>query len=309
VICLVSHDAGGAEILSSYVRQRQLDCCFVLAGPAVKIFERKLGPVQLSPLEGALEKAERLLCGTSWQSDIEWRAIAQASELGKPSAAFLDHWVNYRERFVRSGKTHLPDEIWVGDRLARERAEALFPGHAIRLVDNPYFADLRNELASLERGPQPTGGGLRILYVCEPLREHALLEYGDERHWGYVEEDALRYFLTHLDVFGASVGQIVLRPHPSEKPDKYDWAMRDFDLPIVHGGRRSLFEELVDADLVVGCESMAMVVGLLAGRRVMSCIPPGGRPCMLPQPEIESLQALVAAAEAGRAARVWAPAR
>jgi hypothetical protein len=305
MICLVSHDAGGAEILSSYVRQQKPDCRFVLAGPAVKIFERKLGPLQLSPLEIALADSDSLLCGTSWQSDIEWRAIALARDRGMPSVAFLDHWLNYRERFMRDGEVHLPDEIWVGDGLARERAEVLFPGCAIRLVDNPYFADLRNELASLKRGPAPADGGLRILYVCEPLREHALLEHGNERHWGYVEEDALRYFLSHLDVLGAPVGQIVLRPHPSEKPDKYDWALREFALPIVRGGR-SLFEEVVDADVVVGCESMAMVIGLLGGRRVLSSVPPGGRACSLPQTGIESLQGLVASAGAGGAARATA---
>jgi small nuclear ribonucleoprotein (snRNP)-like protein len=24
-----------------------------------------------------------------------------------------------------------------------------------------------------------------VLYVCEPIREHALLTYGNERYWGY----------------------------------------------------------------------------------------------------------------------------
>jgi hypothetical protein len=32
---------------------------------------------------------------------------------------------------------------------------------------------------------------------------------------------------------------------------------------------------------------MALVTALLAGRRVLSCIPPGGRPCVLPFAEIE----------------------
>jgi len=38
---------------------------------------------------------------------------------------------------------------------------------------------------------------------------------------------------------------------------------------------------------------MAMVVGLLAKKRVLSSIPPGGRPCQLPQLDIENLQQLV----------------
>jgi hypothetical protein len=88
----------------------------------------------------------------------------------------------------------------------------------------------------------------------------------------------------------------VIRPHPSESPDKYDWVTRQFDLPIVRGGAKTLHEEIVESDVVVGCETMAMVVGLLAQRRVLSSIPPGGRPCTLPHPEIESLQSLVTAA-------------
>jgi hypothetical protein len=68
-----------------------------LEGPALKIFERKLGPIEQMPLDDALRQSDGLLCGTSWQSDIEWRAIELARSRGKPSAAFLDHWVNYRE--------------------------------------------------------------------------------------------------------------------------------------------------------------------------------------------------------------------
>ena len=43
-VAIVSHDAGGAELISSYVK-RKIDniYLYVLSGPAVKIFERKLG--------------------------------------------------------------------------------------------------------------------------------------------------------------------------------------------------------------------------------------------------------------------------
>lgn len=294
MLCVVSHDAGGAEIVSSYVRRENLACKYVLAGPALKIFERKLGPIEQMPLDHALRQSDRLLCGTSWQSDIEWSAIELARSLGKPSAAFLDHWVNYRERFVRVGVMHLPDEIWVGDALARDMVRSVFPGLAVTLVDNPYFQDMRRDLESIRRSPKADTASARILYVCEPLREHALREHSNERHWGYTEEDALRYFLANLDALGVPVERIVLRPHPSESPEKYDWAMKEYSLPMVRGGEKTLFEEVVDADVVIGCESMALVVGLLAQRRVLSCIPPGGRPCVLPQTEIESLEALVA---------------
>lgn len=294
MVCIVSHDAGGAEILASYVAQRRLDCMFVLEGPAVKVFQRRVGAIGLSRLEDAVAKCDWLLCGTSWQSDIEWRAFGLGHRRGKRTVAFLDHWVHYRERFIRQGEERLPDEIWVGDELAKARAHECFTGSHITLVPNPYFEDLKRDLAAAER-PQPVAPpqGLNVLFVSEPLREHGLREYGNERHWGYTEEEALRYFMAHLDLLGGSIGRIVIRPHPSESLDKYEWVRQEYQTPIVNGGNRTLLEEIVESDVVVGCESMAMVVGLLAGKRVISCIPPGGKACALPQSDIEHLQRIV----------------
>jgi len=292
-ICIVSHDAGGAEILSSYARRKNTEFLYVLEGPARRIFERKLGCVDVHPLEKALRNSECVLCGTSWQSYLEVDALRMARSMGKRSVAFLDHWVNYRERFVRAGLVHLPDEIWVGDLAAQGIADSVFPELNVRLVDNPYFLDLGDQLTELQ---SPGPGGLNdgtVLYVCEPVREPALRQYGDERHLGYVEEDALRYFLENIGALGAPVARILIRPHPSEAADKYSWAREEFDLPIAMGGDRTLLEEIAESDVVVGCESMALVVALHAGKRAISIIPPGGKACELPQPEIEHLRLLV----------------
>lgn len=300
MLCVVSHDAGGAELLASYVAHHGKPCEFVLDGPALKVFERRLGAVSPIALESALARCDELLTGSSWQSDLEWQAIGAARNAGKRTTTFLDHWGHYRERFIRHGVECLPDTLWVGDAIAERLARNLFPATPVQLVPNPYFEDIREELSRFEPAVQPEAGhGLRVLFVCEPLSEHGLKEYGNERHWGYTEFDALRYFFSNLALLGGPVHVAVIRPHPSERGGKYDAIARELacsaGVPVRVGGDGSLLQEIAGCDVVAGCESMAMVVGLIAGRFVVSAIPPGGLPCSLPHRQIESLQALAKA--------------
>ena len=63
-------------------------------------------------LEESLIKSDWILTGTGWESNFERRAIIRARSLGIKSVSFLDHWVNYLERFKEKDEIILPDEIW-----------------------------------------------------------------------------------------------------------------------------------------------------------------------------------------------------
>lgn len=291
-VSVVSHDAGGAEILSSWLNRIDCSASVVAAGPAEAIFRRKCPQAEFLALDAALAKSTWVLCGTGWQSSFERQAIARGRVLGKKTVAFLDHWVNYRERFDEAGLSVLPDEIWVGDVEAERIARDLFDATPVVLQPNPYVEDLLAEIARVQKVRSGSAAS-RILYVCEPVADHALAQYGNERHWGYTEHDALSFFLTNVTALGQRIDAITIRPHPSEPGDKYQWAQDLALLPVQFGGKHTLLEETLAADIVVGCESMAMVVGLLAGKRVISAIPPGGRPCQLPHREIEHMQRLI----------------
>lgn len=295
MLAVVSHDAGGAEILSSFVRQHPGDYQFALAGPALGIFERKLGAVRSVGLDAAIEESDKVLCGSSWQSCLECDAIALAKALGRRSVVFLDHWVNYRERLTRDRQLYLPDEIRVGDGEAKRLAVAAFPGVSVILEPNPFFADLKREFAARIQQEDRSAPESTVLYCTEPVREHARLQHGDERHFGYTEEEALRFFLTNVRTVVPGVRLIVIRPHPAEATGKYEWVRRETDVDVVTGGTRSLVEEIADADVVAGGQTMAMVVGLLGGKRVISSIPPGGPTCALPQRGIVHLRDLIRA--------------
>jgi hypothetical protein len=207
----------------------------------------------------------------------------------------IDHWVHYRERFVRHGEYCFPDEVWVGDEIGLRMASVELPEVPAKLVPNPYFLDLRDELKEIAVPARRDFKGIQILYVCDPLRDNGIAIYGDERYWGYTEEDALRYFLDNVWCLSEKIGRIVVRTHPKERRDKYDWARNEFDLPIVTDEGKTLLQQVAASDVVAGCATMAMVVGLIAGKRVVSCIPPSGKTIPLPHAEIEDIHQLMSA--------------
>lgn len=285
IVAIISHDAGGAEILASYVSQHEINCRFVLEGPAVNVFRRRLGAVEICSLDDGLSACDEILCGTSWQSDLEWRAIEQAQRTGKRAVAFLDHWTNYPERFVRKGIQHLPDELWVGDEDAERLARADFPNLPIRVVPNPYFIDIQRQIAELGVTSN-LAARKTILYLSENISEHARIVHADERYFGYTEFDAIEYLLDNVSVLGQAIERIVIRPHPSDAIGKYDYLLKRYPGFVQLASGSALLDQIIEADIVVGSETTAMVVGLLAGRMVVSCIPPGGPKCNLPQPQI-----------------------
>lgn len=291
VVGVVSYDAGGAEIISSYIVRNKIKALYCLQGPAVNIFNGKIHKIEILSLDDLINKSDWLLCGTSWQSDLEWKAIQRAKKANKKVISFIDHWVNYRERYFKKSEYALPDEIWIGDIYAEKIAKDNFPNLKVMLKSNPYFLDMKEQLLKLKKSKNINILLNKVLYVCEPIREHAFLQHGDENYWGYTEEKALRYFLTNINCIYDKNVSIVIRPHPSEDIDKYNWVFNEFNQDSISiDNNKMLMEQIVDSDIVVGCESMAMVVALLAEKTVICSIPVGGRACVLPHKEIVSIE-------------------
>lgn len=305
-LAVVAHDAGGAELVSSLLQRHrvmlQLPVRMALAGPALAVFRRKLGPeLPLCSLGEVLDGAATLLAGSGWSSPLEWQAIANARAQGVPSVVMLDHWVNYRSRFMRHGRLCLPDALWTGDADALALARRQLPEVPALLLPNPYLADQLAALTALGARPRPLAGRVRVLYVTEPVCEPAQRQFGDPLHHGYTEQQALDWALFQLPLAlgaaGLQIDSLVLRPHPSEPADKYDAQLTAWQARCGFALRRasapSLAEALADSDVVVGCHSMAMALALAAGRRVYCAIPPGGPACALPQQGIQRLGTVV----------------
>lgn len=289
-IAVVCHDAGAANIIiASLLDTGRNDWRAYMRGPAEKLWKAAFPGVALcDTLDSTLDGAELVITGTGWGSDVEHEARKLARTRGIRSVAVIDHWVNYRARFVRGGEEVLPDEIWVIDEYAKKLAEIEFPGVRVVQLQNLYLENLVREVREHEHGEiiSPIGN---ILYVLEPIRHS----------WGVNELpgefQALDYFVMNLETLQLNGNvPIKLRPHPSDAVGKYDqWIKSQNGLKISLDESSTLAESIAWSDVVVGCQTYAMVVALAAGRRVISSVPSWAPSCILPQAGILKLADLV----------------
>jgi hypothetical protein len=287
-IAVVCHDAGATNLIVSWLRGWTGAVRHCLGGPAVGLWQKENPSIKNRPLVNALQGAAILLSGTGWASDLEHQARKLAQSMGIRSIGVIDHWVNYRERFIRNGELILPNEIWVADAYAKAEAQRCFPDVSVYEHPNLYLQSMVEEVAAfLPQAPSETPH--KVLYVLEPIRS----QWGSDVRPG--ELQAFEYFLDYLDCVGDKCAiRIVLRPHPSDPAGKYDeWLTRFAELDLSLDGATSLAAQIAWADWVVGCDSFALVVAMHAGRITFSAMPHWAPPSSLPQQDLRHIRQLI----------------
>jgi hypothetical protein len=284
------HDAGAANLIIGWLKKMpKIDFRAHIDGPALSLWQAAFPDSRIFSLNESLQGAVQLISGTGWASLHEHQARVKARELGIPIVAVVDHWVNYRERFIRDGEIILPDEIWVSDEEARIEAYRCFPDLTLREFKNEYLLDQVEKIRALD-AQRYASSGEKVLYALEPIRQTWT---GEDTRSG--EFQALDYFLSQLSVLGlSSRAHIRLRPHPSDAPGKYrDWVdNRKKDYEIELAPEEPLTAAVSWADYVVGCESFVLIIGLAAGKKTISSLPPWGHACRLPQAQLIHLSRL-----------------
>ena len=101
MILIVCHDAGGAEIVSNYIKNKKNDkYIFCIKGPAIKIFKRNIKNFKNNSQIKDYSKINKLIIGTSIKSKLELRYLNKANQLKIYTQCFLDHWVYYKKKLT-----------------------------------------------------------------------------------------------------------------------------------------------------------------------------------------------------------------
>lgn len=300
-VALIAHDAGAATHIASWFSGTRKDLNIYAEGPAKSIFEKVLEQETQESLDSVVNKSTLVITGTGWASDLEHRARELAMNQNKPSAAVLDHWVNYRERFEHEGSISLPGELWVADPEAAAIASSLFPMVPVRLLPNCWLERLKRKVQTIRinrnRYPQRHKPAKRLLYLLEPIRTRWIHVPNNNSEAGEIQ--ALRYWLQELpklidEGFVAPAHQLetlTLRTHPSEPYGKYDSFISEYSTkwPIMLDTSTDLEESLASTDAAFGCETQALVAAMACNIPAYSTLPPWAPPCRLPHALLKHL--------------------
>ncbi len=279
-VVVVVHDAGGTEAIIPYLHAHQEKYLFVVyaTGPAKSILTRERVTYQniiddenvIASLLAKHEDAKFAILGTGWMTRIELHALQYLKHMGVRTVVFLESWEKYRERFgypKKGWKNNLPNEIWVGDDIAKKIATRQFPGIVIRKKRDNYFTTMKRRYKEIRKGTEPRQ--VLFLSVCVPETIHAL-----------------RTLLTTI-ANKKERKEVIIRFHPADARDRYDDLIAHYvdRVVITKSKEKDIVRDFARARLVVGTETVAMSLAVTLGLPTVS-LDKVGEKRFLPFPEI-----------------------
>lgn len=296
IIAIFCHDPGGAELISSWVNQnkKNYQFFFYLKGPAIKIFQKKIKKISIYKNIRKALLADIFLCGSGWKTTFELDGLILGKKYKKKTIVFLDYWKNYKRRFKKK-KYFLPDIFWVPDNYAKTRAELEFKNSKIIVKKNYFFLDLKKLYLKKSIKKKKKLRDKIILYLSEPISEHSIKWFARKNFWRYDEFGALKFFLENYHNIFKNIKKIILRPHPSEKLNKYDNFFPKFShkVKIEVNNEVDLMTQICESDIIIGCQTTAMVLALFLKKKVFCSIPPKGKKSDLPFKNILYLRDMI----------------
>lgn len=227
------------------------------------------GRIGFSPSEGMaglraeMPEAQAAIVSTGWQSTFEQEASAEALALGIPLYIVLDRWNNYAERLHWLPAAALVTLVST-DPFALAICEDTFPSRRAVLWPNVYEASLKSEVDTHQANHASRAKG--ILLLGEPVERNLTSAAGQPEE---LLGGSLRW-LPEADDFQEP--RVIIRPHPSESPRKYDaiaHEIRAAGVPV-EMSQRSLAGDLAEAHTAVGVHTYALYLAARLGIRAYS---------------------------------------
>ena len=87
-------DAGGAEIIASWLKEKNKKFIICANSPAKEIFKSQFSKVNFISTEYLIKKSKKIITGTAF-SNFEIKIIKKAKKKQIKTISILDHSINY----------------------------------------------------------------------------------------------------------------------------------------------------------------------------------------------------------------------
>ena len=276
---LISNDIGGFRLANEMLEKKYKTVYYQCAGPALKELQKFGNENTQLELENGLSDSLDVFITTGWKTAYEKNMMELCKNKEINFKVCLDHWVNYKDRVTVNGSVLIPEQFIVFDKYAHTICKSIFKDVYVKQVTNYSDQSFFKRYYELKKA-KPT----HDLLICDPISEH----YGDRL--GYNEYSQIDFVYEKRRLHYGRFKKLIVRPHPSERVEKYHEYLRLKGYEHVLVSNNSLEADFVRSNLILGCSSYAMHLAVCLRLNVMCSIPKKGFRTQLPHKEIQYLR-------------------
>ncbi len=283
-IGFVIKDAGSANQIIHFINNSNINNYKIYAlSPARDLWINKNGTQNLiENHQELIDSCDAVLIGTGFPGE-EIKILKELNRKNKYTIALIDHWTNYKLRFLYNENYEFPQTIWVTDKHALKIAQNEFDKNIpICLIPNFYLND---SLKLISKIKQKKGN---FLYLSEPLN-------GSWSKSGSCNKDAINFCLEKINngKFGI-IKKFFLRPHPSQSINDFSWLLnKEFSFQIIIDNKNELYKDIGNAEFIAGCDTYALVISKESSKKTFFSLPTWAPKSKLPYKEIKYLRDVI----------------
>ncbi len=274
MICFISHDRGGSEYLYEYIKRYRIKKkIFCLKGPAYKFFKTKIKNLKNFSFNSLKKhKIKKIITSTSFINFYHIEGIKLAKKEKIQSYSILDDWNDYKKRFTFKKKLFLPDYIIVYNKYAYNLAKSDFPNHKIILLEDLFLKNILKKINIGKRKKKLSKNkNTKILYLSDPIE---LNTPSKSKMKLYNEKNVISYMCKNIYKIAKNY-TIRVRMHPKCIKDKLKikkyFRMNNFKISF--SNNKNLISDILEHDIILGCETQALIPAYYSKKRVFSVIP------------------------------------
>ena len=278
----VFSDPGGAKPLLAFIKNHKLKDYKVISDRVYDFF-LDFGINVIHYKNESIKKIVQdfnpnyILSGTSYTSKIELRFIREANNLNIDTYTYIDHYTNYKERFVLEKQYFFPKNIILIDKIAEKIAiKTKLSAHSNLIVINNFYHDfLRNWVPKTNRenflnNRQIKSDEKIIVFAPDPLSN----VNGKEKYL-FDENDIWNDFSDVIRKINSNKLIVIVKFHPNQNKDTLIKTINNSNYNnVVLYDQNNSIDLLFHADIIIGMFSSILVEANVLKKQIIRHLHP-----------------------------------